>query len=424
MKTLWILPLVVLSVVITVAAGFAQEIRVTRRPATACGPDAYLAYDSWWVSAALRDDVEASMLGSRFGTLAEAQAYAHQWIASNHSSSPPGSWTRIKFIEIEGEGTCRCKDGPALPSFEDIAVSQITEVVTDALKAKKAVDKVIQKIEDPKDVLATSLAKRLEPGGVGSVLSNYMKAASKSYERAKQLKEQLLAGQSRATDQAFSRVNAAIDDYNKNRDALVHEAGGQLTTMPRMTRVTPTTLTETQKWAEAVRMENQLRAEQEQLEKEKAALEEEFTSLGNLGRECDRYKGMLRQTRQRSRGPGPFRARPPGDVVVDGVFLGFRHYDDYADARQFAGPSGIVVDANGNSVREPPVISVTEGDVDRAATMAESKKLELEQRTAAYEVRLADYESRLSRLQARLVEYKEAIASLRQHAYERPTFPK
>ena len=74
------------------AEAASAQVRVVRKPAPSVGPDEEVVYEDWWVSWALRDDTEATMLGSRFNNLADAQTYARRVLANNHASSPPGSY--------------------------------------------------------------------------------------------------------------------------------------------------------------------------------------------------------------------------------------------------------------------------------------------------------------------------------------------
>ena len=401
------------------ASVYAQDIRVNQKPA-GCSIDSEAVYDSWWVSAALRDDAAPTMLGTRFNTLPQAQQYARTWLNNNRAASPPGAWTRIKFIAIDGEASCRPKSGPALPSHQDLTVGQVLEVAQDSLKAKLALDQVLEKVSNPADALVAGLAKALEPGGLSSVLSAYASEAANAYERAKTLKEQLLGGQVKATNETFSAVNRLIDDYNSKRDLISKESGGKLNALPRMTQVTPAMISDGQKYTAAQQSRDDLRREKAALDQEESALDHEYSELGSLGSRVDLSRAVHRYFVKKSRGPGPFRARPPGDVVVDGVFLGFRKYDTYDDARQFAGEKGIVLDADGNRVSSPPQVDVTTEDVDRAASTQRSEEDALDGRLNAYRERLANYEKRLKLYNEKLTQYRADVKSLEKSSWQRP----
>ncbi len=405
----------------------AQDIRVTKRPSANCGEGYYEVYDSWWVSAALRDDSTPSMLGSRFDNLPAAQAYARKWLTSNHATHTGNSanaWTRIKFIEIEGEPSCRQKNGPSLPSFEDVTLSEVTGLVTDSLKAKKAVDGVMQKTLTAEDTLIAGLAKAFEPGKLSSVLSGYMKEAANAYERAKTLKEKALSNQQKITDDVFKNVNQAIDDYNTKRELVVTESKGKLATLPKMTRITPGMIDQTKNWGTAMQMEAELNSEREALLAEKAALDGEYNAVGSSAWNRDVSESNVRNVRKLANGPGPFRARPPGDVVVDGVFLGFRSYETYEAAREFAREDGIVLDANDNRVTKAPTPLATIDDVINASTEHDRHVQETDQRVADYQSRLANYESRLKAYNTKMAQYQQLLAELRKMGYQRPKFPR
>lgn len=371
------LSVLVLSVsAIAVASAPAQDVRVSRKP-PACPADTEPVYDSWWVSAALRDDSVATILGSRFNSLPQAQAYAQSWWSNNHATSPAGAWTRIKFITIEGEASCRPKSGPALPSLEDLTVTQALAVANDTLKAKLAVDQVLEKSTNAADALVAGLAKAFEPGNLSSVLSAYAGEAANAYERARNLKQQLLSRQIQATDDTLASVNRLIDEYNGKRDQLTAASDGKINALPRMTRVTVGMLSDADKFTVLQQKREHLHREKASLVDEEAALDREYSELGTLGTNVDFSRSVHRAIVRSSRGPGPFRARPPGDVVVDGVFLGFRKYDTYEAARAFAGERGIVLDADGNRLESPPAVTITQDDVNRSATGHDALQNEL-----------------------------------------------
>jgi len=397
----------------------AQQIRVTKKP-PACPADTEPVYDSWWISAALRDDTAPTMLGTRVNSLARAQAYAQSWLANNHAAAPSGAWTRIKFIEIEGEASCRPKAGPALPSLQDLTASQVMEVAQDSLKAKLALDQVLQKVTDPADALAAGLAKALEPGTLSSVLSGYASEAANAYERAKELKQQLLSRQVKATEDSLAAVNRLIDDYNSKRDLLSTESAGKFNALPRMTRVTPGMVSDAGRFVTAQETREELQREKTALEQEEAALDREYSDLGTLGSDVDGSLAIHRWIARKSRGPGPFRARPPGDVVIDGVFLGFRKHDTYEAARAFAGERGLVLDADGNRLDAPPTVEVTAEDVGRSALSHQTLEESLRNRTSAYRERLARYEARLKRYHEQLAQYRRDIQALESLAWKRP----
>lgn len=189
---------------IIVGQAQSQDIRTRTQPAPSHNENQEVVYDSWTLYGALRDDKEASVLGSTCKTKDEAMAKAKKWLAENHAVNKPTDFTYLKFVEVVGEATLKEKSTKAKTEERDEEARKLLERVKfakdDYEKAKKAAIKELEEAADRK---------------LGDTIKEYGKMVDATYGRVKDAKKLITGDVRKLNDKTFRDVNTLIDQFNR-----------------------------------------------------------------------------------------------------------------------------------------------------------------------------------------------------------------
>jgi|GEM_PF-5112196 len=214
-----------LTLIMLAGSAQAQEVRVKKKPVSQMHKGQEVVYDKWWVSGALRDDTEATILNSAYKTQAEATAAAQRWLKSNHAICKATDWTYLKFVEIEADYSIKEKS-------EKESVKEKNE--KDSAKEKNEKDFVKEKGEkesvgkgpifdpsiqygSPEDKLFTEAIDRAGDSiwkDVKNALKKRQNTVAESFRRAKDAKEYMEKNVKKLEQDQFRKVNGLVKDYN------------------------------------------------------------------------------------------------------------------------------------------------------------------------------------------------------------------
>lgn len=333
----------------------------------------------WTISFSRKDGPNVFELDTFKKTKAEALQEAERLKGWSNSMDANSSW-RLAVILIEGEDA-----PPPKPPTTD----------GDGPKLRDPLQNLDKKIDGLSKDLQESLKK---------VLKESKQDVDSAVKRVKELKEFMVKNTDKLNDDNFKQINGLIADYNGKVDKYKSGPNGAaFSVYPRMNPVSPQAMEKVGKWKQATARKQQLASAKQTLDGEKSRLDQERSALAEEGRSLRAEEARVRSLRQQANaGDGPYKARPSGDVVIDGVFLGYRSYPTYEGARAFAGESGTVLDRNGNGVATPPA-QVDSAKLDKAED-------DLRERQAEYKRRLEKYRQELlGGYNARLQSHRSSV---------------
>jgi DNA repair exonuclease SbcCD ATPase subunit len=249
-------------------------------------------------------------------------------------------------------------------------------------------------------------------------LEDFMSACADGYERARKVKEGGMSLSESITEKQLSEVNKVIDDYNSNLSKYQGGPRGKaFARFPRIAPLSPDVLRRAKPWQQALEAQLRLEREKDRLDDEKARLDNERALLIQEGRSLRDDEASLAQLKQSdSSGNGPYSAVRKGyEDVVGGRRNGI---SSYAEARAFAGPSGRVLDKDGNVVTEAPAPSKE----------IQEKEAELARRRQDRQARIERYKNALNSHNAQVQQFEGEnsthtanISKLKEGAYNPPS---
>jgi chromosome segregation ATPase len=290
--------LVVLAVLVASAAASAQPIVVIPKPGNG-GWD--VSYTRLFEKG---DPATGTELSTTCRTLAAAKQEAARLQKWSQSMDAKSDW-RLKKIYIEGEDAAGpTKDAaPRTPSLAEkvhFAVETANELKEKADKVKEKVDEAkeiydrakwgAKFLADPKAALEGKVEEwekkaKKDARKLGDTLKEYGDNVTAAYNRAKDLKDDLLRMEKGVMDKSFKKVNDAVAAYNKVADDGAKFFDGKGGPFPRMKEVGPDTTKAVAEWRDARNRQFDLESRKDQLDKQKAALDHERTKLADEWKE-------------------------------------------------------------------------------------------------------------------------------------------